>query len=302
MCGLPPSFVWLRGALRCSRRRGIRSAANAKRCGRSRPASMGCREGQLAPKVAMVVDMAEGKILGWQRGGEFVPIGSPCCPFPPECRKLLRAAAMVVAMSATAREAKRLDPDDREIAATVPAAGAGPARRNDGKPNDEGDHADEKDPDSVSVLVDLRQTDDEADQGHQHGHDVPDDNRAVGLLFLLTRPLRGPSLMGCPTLRPVLAVPVAVDCRIVGVLVEAGTGCNCGAHRSPPVVCVPTIGCGARSESVRTRNFTSRCPRFLLLRSAMRGSLDRMRRDLPTRGVLGAARRAGPQVTSGAAR
>jgi len=39
------------------------------------------------PKVSMIVDQTQGKILGWQRGDEFIPIGSPCCANPLECRK-----------------------------------------------------------------------------------------------------------------------------------------------------------------------------------------------------------------------
>ncbi len=37
------------------------------------------------PKARMVV--ADGRIVGWQRGEQFIPIGSPCCPNPLACRK-----------------------------------------------------------------------------------------------------------------------------------------------------------------------------------------------------------------------
>ena len=40
------------------------------------------------PKPAqLVVDQAQGKILGWQRGDEFVPLGENCCESPLECTK-----------------------------------------------------------------------------------------------------------------------------------------------------------------------------------------------------------------------
>ena len=39
------------------------------------------------PKAAMIVDMTEGKIIGWQRGEEFVPIGENCCENPLQCKR-----------------------------------------------------------------------------------------------------------------------------------------------------------------------------------------------------------------------
>ena len=46
-----------------------------------------------APKAAMVVDAIEGRVIGWQRDGEFVPIGQNCCENPLECRKCFRPVA-----------------------------------------------------------------------------------------------------------------------------------------------------------------------------------------------------------------
>jgi hypothetical protein len=37
--------------------------------------------------VKLVVDVTEGKILGWERGGQFVPIGKNCCENPLECKR-----------------------------------------------------------------------------------------------------------------------------------------------------------------------------------------------------------------------
>ena len=58
------------------------------------------------PKVAMVVDTREGKILGWQRGDLFVPFGENCCENPLCCKALLRPrkalVGAVVAMSESA--------------------------------------------------------------------------------------------------------------------------------------------------------------------------------------------------------
>ena len=46
------------------------------------------RHSRLEPgPVAMVVDTTEGKILGWERGGRFVPLGENCCDNPLECTK-----------------------------------------------------------------------------------------------------------------------------------------------------------------------------------------------------------------------
>jgi hypothetical protein len=39
------------------------------------------------PKARMVVDTTHGKILGWQRGDEFIPLGKPCCENPFECKR-----------------------------------------------------------------------------------------------------------------------------------------------------------------------------------------------------------------------
>ena len=45
-----------------------------------------------SPKVAMVVDTREGKILGWQRGDQFIPVGSPCCEDPLKCKRCWEGA------------------------------------------------------------------------------------------------------------------------------------------------------------------------------------------------------------------
>lgn len=38
-----------------------------------------------AEPVKMIV--SGGQIIGWERGGEFVPIGENCCANPFECKK-----------------------------------------------------------------------------------------------------------------------------------------------------------------------------------------------------------------------
>ena len=40
------------------------------------------------PKVSMVVDTMQGRIVGWEMpSGEFVPIDQNCCANPFECTK-----------------------------------------------------------------------------------------------------------------------------------------------------------------------------------------------------------------------
>ena len=35
----------------------------------------------------MIVDQVQGKILGWQRGNQFIPLGQNCCESPLECTR-----------------------------------------------------------------------------------------------------------------------------------------------------------------------------------------------------------------------
>ena len=39
------------------------------------------------PKASMVVDMQQGKVLGWQRADQFIPVGESCCKNPLECTR-----------------------------------------------------------------------------------------------------------------------------------------------------------------------------------------------------------------------
>jgi len=44
------------------------------------------------PKVSMAVDTREGKILGWEKGDQFTPLGENCCENPLECKRCFERA------------------------------------------------------------------------------------------------------------------------------------------------------------------------------------------------------------------
>ena len=44
------------------------------------------------PKVSMVVDTGEGKILGWEKGDQFISLGENYCENPLACKRCFRRA------------------------------------------------------------------------------------------------------------------------------------------------------------------------------------------------------------------